>query len=99
MNLQHKTHSLGKSFFKYACRAIFVIIMVMVLWSLNAEASPAEYEPPPPKTTAQTLMEIGDSCLNRETMVLSVINSEGKKIFLSFMSKFMFASEKSPGGE
>ncbi len=96
MNLQHKTHNLAKSFFKYA---FFGSILIMILWSMNAEAIPSEYEPPPPKTTAQTLMEIGDSCLNRETMVLSVTNKEGKRIYLTFLCKFQFASEKPPQGE
>jgi Na+-transporting methylmalonyl-CoA/oxaloacetate decarboxylase gamma subunit len=94
MNLQHKKHSLAKSVFKYAA---FGSILIMALWGMSAEASPSEYEPPPPKTTAQTLMEIGDSCLNREIMVLSVINSEGKRVYLTFLCKFQFASEIPPG--
>lgn len=89
-------HRLAKSFFK---AALFGSILIMALWGMNAEASPSEYEPPPPKTVAKTLMEIGDSCLNREIMVLSVVNSEGVRIYYSFLCKLMFTSEKPPHGE
>ena len=96
MNLQYLKHRLATRFLK---AAVFVSVLILSLWGMNAEAVPGEYEPPPPKTVAKTLMEIGDSCLNRGSMVLSVTNKEGKRIYLTFLCKFQFASEQPPEGK
>lgn len=98
MNLQHKTHSLAKTFFKLA---FFGSILAMAAWGMNAEASPSEYEPAPEQkpTISSVMIKIEENCLNHQRLVLNVTDKQGRTIYYTFLCEFKFMSEQPPKGD
>lgn len=92
MNLQHKTHSMAKAFLKYAA---YGAILILALWSWNAEASPGAYEPAP-KLTEIVINQIANSCLRQERLVLPVRDENGNVVYLTFLCQLKFISDKPP---